>query len=96
MDDRWYKLMEARFGPAYPFEEVTEYWTVENIGFSDPKRPSWFVCMRGRDEARFKSEDEATAWGAKYFELNKIPYRITHRASVEKYYYPQVDDEDQN
>lgn len=87
MDDAWYKLMEDRFGPAYPFEHVTEYWTVENIGFSDERRPSWFECNRGRDPARFGSEEEAYAWAQKWQKRNNIRCRVVHRQAVENYTY---------
>jgi len=87
MDDAWYAIMEARFGPAYPFEKTTEYWAVENIGYSDERRPSWFECMRGKDPARFGNGEDAYEWAQKWQERHNIRTRVVRRAVVEEYTY---------
>lgn len=94
MNDTFYKVMEKRFGTAFPVDRTQVYWVVENIGFSDPKRPSWFVCQTGLPNGdRFKSREEAEEFGMDWHKRMGIPYRITEVLHVEKYTYVGIGNE---
>lgn len=91
MDETFYRLMENKFGTAFPEEKEFNYFAVQNSGWSDPKLPSWFDS-----DARFSCNQDAENYikglKVKHPKTTTV-YRIVEVTLKEEYTYFHPEDE---